>query len=332
MTAILGFILECAAIAAMLGAGVSLLTLAVVKLQPLVAKRTNPSPRADVAFVAGVLPAIVAIVCTVAAAMPSLAAGLGLFADHCHEHSHHLHLCFAHGPGIRPDVAALGALALMAWVVRAALLFRQGLAFARDVRRLEQLGAPRGTDFPVVEIPGNTPLCHAIGVLRRRILLSTSLLARLAPSELRCALAHERAHLRRADPLASLLLSVAGLFMLPPIARSLQRAYRTAAEDACDDDAARTVGDATLVAGALVAVARLQQHSSWQPAGAQAFGFGQHRLEARVRRLLDGSAFAARRAYALPAAAAAALIISVAALDHAAFFHHAVETALHHLF
>lgn len=332
MTAILGFVLECAAIAAMLGTGVSLLALVAVKLQPLVAKRMHPSSRADVAFFAGVLPAIVAIGCTAAAAMPSLAAGLGLVADHCHEHSHHLHLCFVHGTGIRPDVAALGALSLVVWVARAALLCWRGRAFARDVRRLEQLGAVRGTDFPVVEVPGSTPLCHAIGVLRRRILLSTSLAARLAPSELRCALAHERAHLRRADPLASLFLSIAGLFVPPPISRSLQRTYRTAAEDTCDDDAARTVGDATLVASALVAVARLQQHSSWKPAAAQAFGFGQHRLEARVRRLLDGTAFDARRAYALPAAAAAALIISVVALKHAAFFHHTVETALHHLF
>lgn len=332
MTALLGFILECAAIAALLGTAASVLAwLAMIVCRPM-ASRVNPSARADFVFLAGVMPAIVAIAGTAAAAAPSLAAAVGLVADHCGGHGHHMHVCIVHRTGLRPDLALLGGIALAAWLVRTCSLLRNALEVANDVRTLERLGTATSDVFAVIEVPGSAPLCHATGFVHRRILLSTGLAARLEPAELRCALAHERAHLQRRDPLASVFLSLAGLFVPPPLASLFQRAYRTSAEEACDDEAARVVGNGPLVAGALVAVARAQQAGAWRPSAAQVFGFGQHRLETRVRRLLARTAIDPQRAYALPIAAAAGLIVFVAALQHAAFFHHAVETALDRLF
>jgi len=332
VTPILGFILECAAIAALTGTAASVLALGTVALQRSFGRRVSAGTRADLVFIAGVLPALVAVAATASAAMPSVMAALGLLADHCHGHAHHLHVCFVHGGDVQPGVALLGALALAMGSVRACSLVRHGLVFARDVRALERLGVAGGDAFPIVEIPGDALLCHAVGARRPRILLGTSFAARLAPIDLRCAIAHERAHLRRRDPLASVILSAAGLCVPPPMSQLLQRAYRDAAEEACDDEAARDVGDGTLVARALVAVARLQHQPAWPPASAQVFGFGQHRLEVRVHRLLRETAFCVRRAFALPVAAGAALAIFAAAAGYAALIHHAVETALHRLF
>jgi Zn-dependent protease with chaperone function len=330
--AALAFALQCAAIAALLGAGACVLVAALVVLLRPVVRRLDPSLRGDFAFAAAVLPAVVVVAGTAATALPSIAGVLGLGHDHCLQHDHHLHVCVVHGSALPPELAVLGAAALATWLLRAGLLVRASLQFTREVRALERLGTCSHDRFPVVQIPGAPRLCHAIGVLRRRILLSASVAAKLGPVGTRSVIAHETAHLRRRDPLANLVISCAGLFLLPPWQRLFQRAYRAAAEQACDDDAARLVGDGSVVAETLLAVTKLQQ-AAWQPGEVtSAFGFGQQPLEARVRRLLAGVASEPRRPHALPALAVTTVIAFALAVQHAAFFHHAVETALHQLF
>jgi beta-lactamase regulating signal transducer with metallopeptidase domain len=172
-------------------------------------------------------------------------------------------------------------------------------------------------------------LCHAIGPLRPRVLISASLVEQLDPIDLRCALEHETAHLRRRDPLAHFLLSVASLFALPVWAAALSRAYRSAAEQACDDAAAHVVSDGALVATALLKVAGLQSGVSSTTPALGAFGFGEHPLEARVRRLLSNEVFDVRRARGLQLAGWVAAGTLAFAMLQASFVHHAVETALH---
>jgi hypothetical protein len=98
-------------------------------------------------------------------------------------------------------------------------------------------------------------------------------------------------------------------------------------EEACDADAAWQLGDPTLVAEALVEVAA-RQVGTQVPAPA----FGETDHEARVQRLLGPVAPRAVDTVWVPLAAAAALTAVALAVLQAEALHHAVETALHHLF
>jgi Zn-dependent protease with chaperone function len=166
--------------------------------------------------------------------------------------------------------------------------------------------------------------------VHRRIVVSESLTAALSPPELRGALAHEEAHLHRRDPLAGLLLAVAGLFTAPFFSRSFLSAWRMAAEEACDTEAARAVGDGSLVASALVRVAALQRQAAHALEAVPAFGA--IALERRVRLLLEDEARVATSPRALLATGSFGAVGLLLALGHSSFLHHAVETLLHHFF
>jgi Zn-dependent protease with chaperone function len=327
--AALAFLLECAATAAFIGMGVSLLVWPVLQvLRGRVLQRV-PALRADLAFVLGTLPALASMGVVAAAATPSLAAALGLAGDHCLGHRHHVHLCFLHPAPVRPLLAAVGAFALAVFLFRAGGIVFRVLRMRARLSALESLGTPRPGRFSLVSVPGAPQLCHAVGFVRRRILLSASLEASLTPTELRSALAHEEAHLRRRDPLLGFLLGVAGLFAAPFLARACAAVYQTAAEEACDAEAAAAMGDGGLVAGALVKVAALQRRLS--TVAEEAPAFGALALERRVRLLLDDGV-RATTAHALRVAGAVTLAAGLLAIDYTAFLHHAVETALHLLF
>ncbi|WP_095981149.1 M56 family metallopeptidase [Melittangium boletus] len=327
--AALAFLLECAATAALIGLAVSLLVWpALLVLRGRVLQRV-PALRADLAFVLGMLPALVSMGVVAAAIAPPLAAALGLAADHCLSHGHHVHLCFVHSTHVRPLLAAVGAFALAVFLFRAGAVVLRLMRMRARLSALESLGTSRPGLFSIVAVPGAPRLCHAVGLVRRRILLSASLEESLTPAELRSALAHEEAHLRRRDPLLGLLLGVAGLFAAPFLARTCTTVYQTAAEEACDAEAAAAVGDGGLVAGALVKVAALQRKLSHVTGVEPAFGA--LALERRVRLLLDEEARASS-AHALRVAGAVALAAGLFVLAHTTFLHHAVETALHLLF
>lgn len=330
MTAVLAFVLECAATAALVGTAAALVCAGTLRaLRPL-SLRWAPAHRADVHVVLGVVPALAALATVVSAALPPVAAAVGLGQDHCLSHAHHLHLCLVHAAGLRPSLAVLGALALAVFAFRLGHLVSRTASVRARVAALVSLGTGRvGRAFPVVTVPGRARLCHAAGIFRRRVLVSEALASALAPRSLDAALAHEEAHLTRRDPLVGLLLSVSGLFAPPPFVTHVVDGYRRAAEEACDAEAARVVGDGAQVAEALVQVAALQRGPPHTLAGAAAFG--QVALERRVRLLLEGPGAPGGPGRALPLAGAAGVLAVVLALSHAAALHHAVETLLHHL-
>ncbi|WNG50467.1 hypothetical protein F0U60_44810 [Archangium minus] len=327
--ATLAFLLECAATAALVGTAVSLLVWPTLLMLRARALQRVPALRADLAFVLGTLPALASVGVVAAAAAPPLAAALGLADDHCLGHGHHVHLCFLHTATVRPVLAAVGAFSLAVFLFRAGDVVLRLLRVRARLSALESLGTPRPGLFPIVAVPGAPRLCHAVGLVRRRILLSASLEEALTQEEVRSALAHEEAHLRRREPLLGLLLGVAGLFAVPFLARACVAAYQTAAEEACDAEAAAAVGDGGLVAGALVKVATLQRRLS-NVAGEMP-AFGALALERRVRLLLDEEA-RATSAQALRVAGVMAFAAGLLAVAYTSFLHHAVETALHLLF
>lgn len=325
MIALLSFVLECGAVAAAIATLASIAILVTWSpLRPVIA-RGSPSARAEAAFIFGVAPAILAIAGTAAAALPPILAAFGWAKDHCPHHLHHLHLCLVHSGGLRPTLATIGAFSLAAFVVRAAALAHAQLHMKRTLDGLVRLASTTGS---LLEIPGEPRLCHAIGFFRGRILISRRLRALLDPDQLRSALAHERAHLERRDPMAHLVLSIAALFHPPGLSTICSRAYRSAAEEACDDRAASIVGDRALVADALVAVAALQRGSSL---GGSVPAFGEL-LEGRVRRLLSDACARSRPSHALSMGAVMSAVVLASALLESSKLHHAVETLLHQLF
>ena len=313
MTGVLGFTLACAAVFLVAGGVASLpawLLARVAARATWVAAR-----RADLALVAGLLPLLVAVAVLTGVVLPSVVDAVGWRPDHCEGHDHHVHLCLVHADTIPARLAAIGAIASVLVVLRGAgALVTLGRTH-RHVRALERLGRAEGD---IVRLPGSPRLCHAAGALRPRVLLSDALATSVTPEQLAAAIEHERAHLRRRDPLASALLALASFAALPFAARAASRSFRDAAEEAADADAARVHGGIG-VADALLAVARVQTQ-------VPLLAFAEGGLERRVRALLAGAPTARARglvvsAFLIATGLAAALIVADG-------IHHAVESLL----
>lgn len=326
----LAFLLECAAIAAFTAVAASLSALGAFFLSMPLTKTWAPARRADLSFFLGTAPAMASVIVVVAAAAPSLMGALGLVVDHCPTHRHHVHLCLIHASGIRPLLAAIGAFSLALFLFRATALTQRILETRARLQALERLGARRDSDFPIVSVPGGAKLCHAAGVLRRRILISAELSRAMPRDQVDAALAHEEAHLRRRDPAAFLGFSAASLVAVPNIAQFFQARFHEAIEEACDAEAAERMGSRHLVAMALVNVAALQRQSAEPPEVVPAFG--QTALERRVHLLLQEDALPVAPARAILFVSLVGALGMGLALLQAQELHHVVETLLHRLF
>ena len=257
----------------------------------------------------------------------SLAAHLSGAGDHCAPHGHHLHLCVVHGGLWAQEPAAL-ALAAGAITFAAARLIAIGAAHVRAMRSLAALSRSGVQVSPdVVLVTSPRAFLFAAGLVRRRIYASTAAWSALGPEELAAALAHERAHLAGRDVARRFALSMAAVFGLPVLARRALARWDASTERLRDRDAAESVGDPMTVAGALVALARVNAGAPLREVVALAPG---QELASRVESLAydppEVRRSAARR---LGRAAAALLALGVAS---AAVFsdplHHLLETIL----
>lgn len=326
----LAFLLECAAIAAFTGAAASVLVLTFFLLVRPLTQRWAPARRADLFLVLGVTPAVVSVAVVLAAAAPSIMGPLGLVNDHCPTHQHHVHLCLVHSSGLRPLLATVGAMALAIFLFRVAALAKRVIETSTRLRALETLGVRQDRGFPIIAVPAGPRLCHSVGIFRRRILISADLSQAIAGEEMRAALAHEEAHLRRRDPAAVLGLSVASLFVVPAIAQLFRGRFQEAIEEACDAEAAKVVGNPRVVALALVNVAALQRSSVELAALGPAFG--ETALERRVHLLLQDDAVLVAPARATLLVLGGSFLAMGCALFQTQYLHHAVETLLHRFF
>ncbi|MFI6355219.1 M48 family metalloprotease [Streptomyces sp. NPDC050743] len=139
--------------------------------------------------------------------------------------------------------AAVPALALVA-----AACARTLLRHRRVTRRARRALAPL-PGRTVAVLPDSTPYAYALPGGRGRIVVTTALLAGLAPAERRALFAHERAHLaarHHRHLLAAHLAARANPFLRP-----LRTAVVYTAERWADEEAARTVGDRRTVARAI---------------------------------------------------------------------------------
>src|SRR5919199_500453 len=162
-------------------------------------------------------------------------------------------------------IAALGLLVLVSWravqsvqrqcqhtwmALEPLLSFRSVPASADLADLLRALHLETCTQ--VVDL--DTPVAVCYGLLRPRLVLSTGIARGLSRAELEAVVRHERAHLRRRDPLRLVLVrALADAVPAVPVLREAAEAVATAQELAADRDALAAVG-ADALGGALLKV------------------------------------------------------------------------------
>jgi Zn-dependent protease with chaperone function len=142
-------------------------------------------------------------------------------------------------------------------------LFRQLVATAVLIRRLvaEKVALPAAVamassglalDGRIDVVADERPFSFCYWFLRPRICLSTALVERLDPDELRAVLHHERYHLRQRDPLRQIVARyfAAGLYVVPVVDELL--AFHTLQKEIeADQEAVRASGGVRSLASAL---------------------------------------------------------------------------------
>jgi len=144
----------------------------------------------------------------------------------------------------------IGGWRLIQQLRRSPLLESPAAVYADFVRLRQRLGITRQVGLRISEhIQG--PL--AMGIVRSLIILPASALMALSPEQLEAVLAHELAHVRRADYLWNLIQTmVETLFFFHPVVWWLGRRVREQRELCCDDVAVQSCADPLIYATALL--------------------------------------------------------------------------------
>jgi beta-lactamase regulating signal transducer with metallopeptidase domain len=177
----------------------------------------------------------------------------------------------------------IGGWRLIQRLRRSALAEVPEAVYANFVWQCKQLGITRQVSLRISEhIQG--PL--ALGIVRLLIILPASALMALSPEQLEAVLAHELAHVRRADYLWNLIQTmVETLFFFHPAVWWVGRRLRQQRELCCDDVAVESCADPLVYATALL---RLEERRGQQPRLAMALDG--HRpwsgLRVRIARIL----------------------------------------------
>jgi beta-lactamase regulating signal transducer with metallopeptidase domain len=187
------------------------------------------------------------------------------------------HLVTTTGQFVQESDGVAGWVSLL-WLLGAALMLVRQLG---GLRQIELLELQAFDEMPVVWQQRVLALQRALGIaravsvrlsdnvltpftvryVRPVIWLPVSMLTRLAPDQIEALLAHELAHIRRADWLWNGFQCVAeSLLFFHPAAWWLSRRIRAEREHACDDPAVDACGNAVALAEALATLER-QRHS-----------------------------------------------------------------------
>jgi Zn-dependent protease with chaperone function len=148
-----------------------------------------------------------------------------------------------------PSAIAAGVVLLVCLGLFVAASIREAAA-ALSIRRLTA-GFTGSSD--TVFVQDETPHAYAVGGRRPRIVVSSGLMRSLGPGERRAVLAHEAAHLRRRHHMHLRVLRLAAA--VHPLLRPAVPAGLLAVERWADEDAARSIGDRTVVARSLLQAA-----------------------------------------------------------------------------
>jgi Zn-dependent protease with chaperone function len=160
--------------------------------------------------------------------------------------------------GIPLALGICGAILGTFGLVNAALAMRRASrAIAGWTRESQQIATPG--PIPVLRMSPTSdqnavvPAMIAAGIARPKVLVSRAVESMLSVPEMRTALNHEVAHVRRRDNLKKLLLR----FVAVPGMAALDAAWLEASEMAADDEAVANAGEALDLAAALIKLSRI---------------------------------------------------------------------------
>jgi len=148
---------------------------------------------------------------------------------------------------------SLGLITLFRQILATAVLIR-GLVAQKVALPSSVVVAASGLDLDgrIDVVADERPFSFCYWFVRPRICLSTALVERLDPDELRAVLYHERYHLRQRDPLRQVVARyfAAGLYVVPVVDELL--AFHTLQKEIeADQEAVRASGDVRSLASAL---------------------------------------------------------------------------------
>src|ERR1700730_277171 len=175
------------------------------------------------------------------------------------------------------------------------------------------------SSVPVLRISRVVPALTAAGIFRPLVLMSDAVETVLNASELRSALRHELAHVRRRDNLKKLLLR----FVVFPGTAALEVAWLQATEIAADDAAVSTASEALDLAAALIKLSRLATFPSAPDIATTLIHAPLPSVNARVERLIAWNGQQKPALALLPLYAVCATLTTVAAV--AVTYHQALE-------
>lgn len=178
-------------------------------------------------------------------------------------------------------LAACSLLALTAGLVRA---FRAQAETKRTVMQWlsSRASFEDGTAVPTLRASSGAPPLILVGVRKPKVMVSDMATLLLSEEELRAAVRHELGHMRACDNLKKVLISATPF----PGMRSLDDAWRTAAELAADDEAVANRENALDLAAALIKLSRASKRG-FEPALASGLVGGSSSINLRVERLLE---------------------------------------------
>lgn len=248
--------------------------------------------------------------------------------DHCTAHHHHLHLCLAHGAdwATHPWAVALLVVAGCFVAVRVLQILWAHLDAQQAARRFCRLGEPIDEGGRCVLVPLDQPLVFTTGALSPTVVVSRGAWDRLNPTERQAAIAHELAHVANGDLRWRALLACLACFAAPGFAHFALQLWDRSAERISDRRAAEAVGRPTVVASAIVALARGMTRGQ-VPAGT--LFAAACSITERVHSLLDAEPDGARSAARLSwwfLGSVLAFALAAAALSEQ--LHHLLETIL----
>jgi Zn-dependent protease with chaperone function len=153
---------------------------------------------------------------------------------------------------------SLGLITLFRQILATAVLIR-GLVAQKIALPSSVIVAASGLDLDgrIDVVADQRPFSFCYWFVRPRICLSTALVDRLDPDELRAVLYHERYHLRQRDPLRQVVARyfAAGLYVVPVVDELL--AFHTLQKEIeADQEAVRASGDVRSLASALYKLLR----------------------------------------------------------------------------
>jgi hypothetical protein len=192
-------------------------------------------------------------------------------------------------------------------------LGRTGVGWRR-ARRLARTAEPVTAPVPGLRVCQSDAIASPliIGVLQPRVVLPRAW-TEWPQAKLRAVLAHEAAHIRRHDPLISLVARVnCCLFWFHPLAWWLERQLAVTAELACDEAGAQAVGEGRVYAEVLLEMAETVRRNGGRLVAVGIGMEGRGALEQRIDRVLLGDAasrISRRRKLAIAAACLAAIFV-----------------------